>query len=747
MRISIGHRIGAIIFGAVLAVGVAVGAYVIERMALAEVQRSLDRAADIKLAAHSLNRRFLDFRETVSRTVFGNDASLTDRLRIMQVEIEGDLAGMADLVAGTELAEPLKGVTDKVTAAWNANERLLRAKIAIGFNNASGLRGDLVRAGAVFQQAIQALQKDSTLAGQPPIADLARIALQLRAVEFEYSLAADLYDLEDGFDAAEQALGKNLLTLPLSAERQADLKKLFAAYSNAAKKYGQTAEALTGAQGTAGGQWTELIPMVGALGEQAEQMEQAEVEHAATLQKQILAFSAATVLGILAIILIASVMVARSILQPIQRMTLAMKALADGNLDIASVDAKREDEIGAMALAYEVFRGHESERRQMALAEQQRERAHLAEQQAQRQREAAIAAEIADLSKAVSEGDLGRRLDLAGKDGDFREVSLSINRLTDTLDAVISELSAVLQALANGEIGRSMQGEYRGVFADLKQAANVLSSRIGEFAGRLDSSTRAVRDASAEITGGAEDLAQRTERQAASLEETAAAMHQVTATVKQNADNARDADRLADAARRNAERGGEVVTQVVEAMDRIANGARRITDIMGLIDEIAFQTNLLALNAAVEAARAGEAGKGFAVVAQEVRSLAQRSANAAKETGALISMSNSEVKAGAGLAHEAGASLGDIVRSIRQVSTIVAEIANASGEQARGLDQINNAIAGMDDLTQRNAALVEETHAAARTLSSQAQELADLVGFFRLRIEYADLTDLPEAAE
>ncbi len=745
MRISIGQRIGAIIFGAILAVGVAAGAYVVDHLAMADTRRNLDRAAGVKLSAQSLSRRFLDYRETAGRAVFGNDASLVDRLTQMRAEIEVDLKALAVLVEGSELAEPLEAVTAKADVAWSANSRLLRAKTAIGFNNSSGLRGDLIKSGATFQQAVQAMQKEGT--AQPGIAEIGRIALRLRAVEFEYSLAADLYDLEDGFDTAAQALNKALLDAALPADRQEGLRVQFMAYSNAAKKYGQTVEAMTGAQRMAGGQWVELAPMIAELGDQAEQIERVAVEDAARLQQRILLSSGLAVLGILLIVVIASVIVARGILRPIQRMTSAMTALAAGDLTVVSVDAERRDEIGAMARAYEIFRGHESERRQMAQVEQQRERAHAAEQQVQRQREAAMAAEIADLSRAVSEGNLERRLDLAGKEGDFRDVSLSINFLTDTLAGVIGELSGVLQALAEGEIGQKMQGEYRGVFADLKQAANALSVRMSEFAGRLNVSTRAVRDASAEITGGAEDLAQRTEHQAASLEETAAAMHQVTATVRQNAGNAHDADRLADAARRNAERGGAVVTQVVEAMDRIANGARRISDIMGMIDEIAFQTNLLALNAAVEAARAGEAGKGFAVVAQEVRALAQRSANAAKETRALIATSNTEVKTGTGLAHEASASLGDIVNSIRGVSIIVAEIANASSEQARGLEQINTAIAGMDDITQRNAALVEETHAASRTLSRQAQELADLVGFFRLRVEHADLIDLPAAAE
>jgi methyl-accepting chemotaxis protein len=746
MRISIGQRIGAIILGAVLAVAVAAAAYVVERQVIARAQANLDAAADLKLLALHLNRSALEYREAVGRAVLANDASLIERLQGMRDEIEAGLRQAAERTAGTDLGEQLQALTEKTGAIWSANARVLRTKQAIGFSNSSGLRGALIGSGAAFQQSVQALRRDAALAALPGLAEIDRIALQLRAVEFEYSLSGDLYDLEDGFDTAEQALAKLLPDSGLPPERQAALRSQLQAYGDAAKKYGQAAEVMTGAQRTVNGLWTDIVPLLTSLAAAADRQEDAEKAAAAAMQRRILMLSASVVLGILAVILVASVMVARSILRPVGRMTAAMNSLADGNLDVASPDAGRADEIGAMARAYEVFRGHELERRRMAAAEQRRERAHLAEQEARRERETAMAAEIAAFSRAVSGGNLRQRIDLDGKDGAFRDLSASINQLADTLERVVGDLSAVLHALAEGDVGCAMRGNYSGMFADLKTTTNDLAARMAEFAQRLGLSAHTVRDASGEISSGAENLAHRTEAQAASLEETAAAMHQVTATVRQNAENAQDADRLAEAARGNAERGGDVVAEVVQAMTQIEAGAAKISDIMSLIDEIAFQTNLLALNAAVEAARAGEAGKGFAVVAQEVRALAQRSANASRETKALITASNARIRMGASLAHEAGASLGDIVQSIRQVSAIVADIASASREQAKGLDQVNDAIAGMDDMTQRNAALVEETHASARALSNQARELAALVAFFRLP-ESKQEAELPAAAE
>jgi methyl-accepting chemotaxis protein len=208
-------------------------------------------------------------------------------------------------------------------------------------------------------------------------------------------------------------------------------------------------------------------------------------------------------------------------------------------------------------------------------------------------------------------------------------------------------------------------------------------------------------------------------------------VHEITATVRQNADNAQAASQLATAARDTAEKGGAVVADAVTAVTQIEESAQKISDIVGLIDEIAFQTNLLALNASVEAARAGEAGKGFAVVAQEVRALAQRSANASKDIKALISASNAQVKTGATLVNQTGSSLTEIVNAVKKVTDIVAEIAAASREQATGLDQINTAVASMDETTQRNGALVEQTSASAQALANQGREIAALVGFFK----------------
>jgi methyl-accepting chemotaxis protein len=421
----------------------------------------------------------------------------------------------------------------------------------------------------------------------------------------------------------------------------------------------------------------------------------------------------------------------RRVIAPLGAITETMTRISHGeSAEIGYVE--RKDEVGDMAQALSVFQKNAEEKAKLEAEERARAEGEAKRMASQREAEAAISREIAQFCAAVGDGDFSRRIDMAGKDGVFAELSRQLNGLADTMQGVMNDLGGVLQAMAGGDLTKNTSGSYKGAFASLAQAASDTVSRLRDFAGRLAESADTVKTASAEISSGSQDLAQRTESQAASIEETAASMHEITTTVKQNADNAQAANQLAVAARDTAEKGGSVVADAVSAVTQIEESARKISDIVGLIDEIAFQTNLLALNASVEAARAGEAGKGFAVVAQEVRALAQRSANASKDIKALISESNAQVKTGATLVNQTGSSLTDIVTSIKKVSDIVAEIAAASREQATGLDQINTAVGSMDEMTQRNGALVEETSASAQNLASQAGELSALVGFFRL---------------
>ncbi|RDS81823.1 methyl-accepting chemotaxis protein [Dyella psychrodurans] len=304
--------------------------------------------------------------------------------------------------------------------------------------------------------------------------------------------------------------------------------------------------------------------------------------------------------------------------------------------------------------------------------------------------------------------------------------------LIRSISHALSYAMKVANEIADGKLGHDVQVKGDDELARLLTALRTMDQRLVEIVAEVRQGSDAVSTAAQQIARGNDDLSQRTQEQASSLEETASSMEEMTSTVKQNAENASHANQLARGAREQAERGGEVAAQAVTAMREINTSSRKISDIVSLIDEIAFQTNLLALNAAVEAARAGEQGRGFAVVATEVRNLAQRSAGAAKEIKLLINDSADKVRAGSELVDQSGKALADIVDSVKKVTDIVAEIAAASQEQSAGIDQVNNAVSQMDEMTQQNAALVEEASAAARAMHEQADELTNQVGFFQI---------------
>ncbi|HWP26609.1 MAG TPA: methyl-accepting chemotaxis protein [Xanthobacteraceae bacterium] len=346
--------------------------------------------------------------------------------------------------------------------------------------------------------------------------------------------------------------------------------------------------------------------------------------------------------------------------------------------------------------------------------------------------EKAIETEVDGIVQAAVAGDFSRRVALEGKKGFMLNLANGINALCENTAKALSDIVDMMGALASGDLTKRITADYQGMFAKLKGDTNAMAERISATIAEIKASAREVTNAAAEISASTTDLSQRTEEQAASLEQTSASMEEIAATVKKNAENAQQANQSAAGTREVADRGGQVVAKAVEAMARIEESSRKISDIIGVIDEIARQTNLLALNAAVEAARAGEAGRGFAVVASEVRSLAQRSSQAAKDIKDLITNSNGQVKEGVELVNRAGTALNEIVESIKKVAAIVSDIAAASSEQATGLEQINKALAQMDEVTQQNSALVEQNAATAKTLEQQAKAMDSRVAFFRI---------------
>jgi methyl-accepting chemotaxis protein len=405
-----------------------------------------------------------------------------------------------------------------------------------------------------------------------------------------------------------------------------------------------------------------------------------------------------TILAIVGVLLAAALaafaglLLARTISRPVRGLTSIMERLAVGDLSVDISSARRGDEIGAMSRAVQVFKDN------------------------------ALALKSASADKDRMEGDARQARE---------QTEAERARAAADLASVVQETGHALSALSEGDLSHRIHADFPGEYRRLKEDFNLAMGRLEEAMSVITANATAMQSGVGEISQAADDLSRRTEQQAATLEETAAALEEITATVKKTAEGAQQANSVVTGAKADAEQSGVVVSNAVAAMGEIERSADQISQIIGVIDEIAFQTNLLALNAGVEAARAGDAGKGFAVVAQEVRALAQRSAEAAKEIKALITASSQQVGQGVQLVGQTGDALRRIVGRVAEITGLVAEITASTQEQATGLSQVNIAVNQMDQATQQNAAMVEQSTAASHALSQEAHELVRLVARFR----------------
>jgi len=421
----------------------------------------------------------------------------------------------------------------------------------------------------------------------------------------------------------------------------------------------------------------------------------------------------------------------RSIVRPMTDLSAVMERLTKGDTAVEVPHTKRADEIGVMARSVAVLRAATEQ----VAALQEQERTAAAARLARAQSIEAVVSDVGEVVAAAAAGDFSARLEIKDADEQMLRLVAGINEINAVVDSATTEFAGALAAIAGGDLTNRVETAYRGRFADLKGAINETVDRLSETVATIQTTSADVGLAAREINMGADDLSKRTEEQASSLEETAATTEELAASVKASAQAARQATEIAADAMNAAQSGGSIAGQAVEAMARIETASQKISDIIRVIDDIAFQTNLLALNAAVEAARAGDAGKGFAVVASEVRTLAQRSGEAAKDISGLISSSNAEVTEGVKLVRQAGESLTRILEASQKVSATIADISSASGEQANGIDEMSQAVAHLDEMTQQNAALAEQSAASASSLSGRIGQLNDLVATFRTRRE------------
>ena len=419
--------------------------------------------------------------------------------------------------------------------------------------------------------------------------------------------------------------------------------------------------------------------------------------------------------------------VQRRIAKPVVALKSALDVMQAGDFSQPIPAAASPDEIGALSGALEAYRENALS---LEASRRDRELAMLADSQ-QAANVQRLLGEVAGIVSAAQNGDFSGHASVGDVGGPLGDLVSGINEINAVVNGATTEFASALQSVANGDLTHRVDTAYRGRFADLKNAINDTVDRLSSTVKTIQVTSSDVGLAAREINMGADDLSKRTEDQASSLEETAATTEELAASVKATAQASRQAAAIATEAMEAAQNGGAIAGQAVDAMARIESASTKIADIIRVIDDIAFQTNLLALNAAVEAARAGDAGKGFAVVASEVRTLAQRSSSAAKDISALISSSNNEVGEGVKLVRQAGEALEQILTASKKVASTIAEISAASGEQASGIDEMSQAVAHLDEMTQQNAALSEQSAASAASLSSRIGQLNDLVAAFK----------------
>ncbi len=561
-----------------------------------------------------------------------------------------------------------------------------------------------------------------------------------KAIHQSAALALDEADTVSGFDKRYRFIIRNAGNLPRlleifgeSHERTASLLDQ-GAFDRARANYIFEERARSRASQTSVDKTTEVLEALaaGVADRMASDM-QAAVDMAEQSAQQAAGRTIwLTSIGVVLVACMGILMITMVVIRPLGAATASMRKLADGNLDVEIPGEGRRDELGDMATALRYFKQNAMAARDLQAEKEEQTRAEKEEAQEKRERHDRLGAEIVALVEKVTDGDLTQRLSIDGKSGILADICVNINKLVDGLDTILNDVCYKIRALADGDLNQRIKADYHGAFGDLRDNVNRTADRLADIVAQIQVATTEVENGVSEISSGTTDLAHRTEQAASSLEETAASTEEMASSVRQNADNAKNANKLANSANETARKGSQVVENAVGAMGRINESARKITDIIGVIDEIAFQTNLLALNASVEAARAGEAGKGFAVVAQEVRQLAQRSAQAAADIKTLIQDSNGQVADGVELVNQTGESLAKIVGSIGEVASIIREISSASQEQAAGVQEINSAITSMDEMTQQNSALVEESTASACSLRDQAGQLSELMAFFKL---------------
>jgi methyl-accepting chemotaxis protein len=724
-NVRVSHKVGALGAAGILGLLLMGAIFLTGSASQSHFQKIANEATAVSSTSRILLIQLLQLRRNEKDFLLRKEDKYAKAHGETTAAVAGTFGLLKQQLAATDQSQLVSKI-DAVQAGFGDYSKNFSAMVdlahKLGLTPDTGLEGGL-RSSVHEIEASLARFKDSKLN---------ELMLMMRRHEKDFMLRHDL-QYRDQFSKAVTTFADALTASAVAASDKNDIRKQLSTYQGDFLAYVDAAQALLAEQRETSGAYAKIEPDMDAIAQTTSNLA-SEANAAATTVRDdtVRLFGIAALLTLLVVVVFAF-LIGRAITKPLAVLVDLLQRLAKGE-EVEITGVGRRDEIGATARAVNGIK-------EMIAEKSQREATEKAEQDRRSADERAAAltrmadefqTAVGGIVQSAAAGDFSKRVDLEGKSGLVLNVGTSINTLCDNVAAALADLVRMLGALADGDLTKRITAHYQGDFAVLKNDANRTAEQLTETLSEIKKVGREVSIAAAEISGSTTGLSQRTEEQAASLEETSASMEQMSANVKKNAANALQANQLTSGSRDIADKGGQVLAKAVDAMARIEDSSRKISDIIGVIDEIARQTNLLALNAAVEAARAGDAGRGFAVVASEVRSLAQRSSQAAKDINILITNSSSQVQEGVGLVNQTGISLTEILASIKQVVDIVAEIASASQEQSTGIDQINKALNQMDEVTQQNSALVEENAASTKMLELQAVAMNEKVAFFKL---------------